>query len=393
MSPTPPASSRPPCHSPPCRALPVRLAALTAARQNPSATDNRDPRPFPARMICSSIISMPEGTSYRPATPPDVCRPDHRSDRVRVCRDRCRTGLRSVRDSDKVTRFSGTADPARHHGTRQLQREGHRDSRGPVADSAPAGHVHRPGQSQSRVGRGHRQLGGRGARGVREKREGDAARGRLGDGRGRRSRHSGGPPPEEERAGGAGDLHHASLRRQVPQDRQGRRVPHRRRSARRGGVREQRALDPARSGDQARGRAASDGLREQRPGGREAEEEWATSRRATPARASASGPTRNTSTRRRSSPPRSPRCSARRRCCCPACASPSASRRAGASRPPSGTSPKASRATLPRRSRTSIPWQRRSSANGTSPRSPSPTASPRAKARCGRSRGRPRASS
>ena len=48
----------------------------------------------------------------------------------------------------------------------------------------------------------------------------------------RRPRHPGRHPPEEEDPGGAGDLHHAALGRQVPQDRQGRRLPDRRRPAR-----------------------------------------------------------------------------------------------------------------------------------------------------------------
>ena len=44
----------------------------------------------------------------------------------------------------------------------------------------------------------------------------------------RRPRHPGRHPPEEEGAGGAGDLHHPAFGRQVPQDRQGRGLPHRR---------------------------------------------------------------------------------------------------------------------------------------------------------------------
>ena len=97
-------------------------------------------------------------------------------------------------------------------------------------------------------------------------------RGRLGRGRGRRPRHPGGHPPEKKGAGGAGDLHHAAFRRQVPQDRQGRGLPHRRRPARRRRLREQRAVEAARSGDQARRRPVPDGVRRQRQGRGEAQE-------------------------------------------------------------------------------------------------------------------------
>ena len=61
----------------------------------------------------------------------------------------------------------------------------------------------------------------------------------------RRPRHPGRHPPEEEGAGGAGDLHHAAFGRQVPQDRQGCRLPHRRRPARRRRLRQQRACPSA----------------------------------------------------------------------------------------------------------------------------------------------------
>ena len=52
--------------------------------------------------------------------------------------------------------------------SRAYSAEGHRDPRGSLADPAPAGDVHRPGQPEPRAGRGHRQRGRRGPRRVRE---------------------------------------------------------------------------------------------------------------------------------------------------------------------------------------------------------------------------------
>ncbi len=122
--------------------------------------------------------------------------------------------------------------------------------------------------------------------------------------------------PEEEDSGGAGDLHHAAFGRQVPQDRQGRRVSHRRRPARRRHLRHQCARDAPRGRGQARRRAPSPGVRRQRQGEGAAEED----RHRRPAgvrhAASASGPTPSISIRRRSCRPTSPRCCAPRRCCC-----------------------------------------------------------------------------
>ena len=258
--------------------------------------------------------------------------------------------------------------------------------------------LHRPGMYTDPVNPNHALVEvidnavGRGSRGLRQATSTvDALRGRIGRGRGRRPRHPGRHPPEEEGAGGAGDLHHAAFGRQVPQDRQGRGLPHRRRPARRGRLRDQRARrrgSKSKSSATARATASCsrDNGKVKEPLKKIGTVGAARSRhaRALLARSEVLRLAEDRRRRHRGAAARQGDAAARRE------VHARRSRRTARSRRHDLALPRGHQGLLRRRDRRAPSrWPRRSSASATSPRSRSRTASPRARARCGRSRGPP----